>query len=91
MTNANIIQLGSTDTFYGFVVSSFSLGQIIGAPTLGALSTRRNPKIAMIVGLSFIIFGDMFYLLSPNEWTILVSRIISGFGTGLYYFGYRID
>lgn len=74
-------------TFLGWVVASYSLGQMIASPLFGLWSNhrpRREPLICSIfINLSANIYYAYVYLpKTENKYHMLMSRAFVGFGAG---------
>ncbi|CAD5230971.1 unnamed protein product [Bursaphelenchus okinawaensis] len=77
----------STVNFYGLVVSSYSLGQTVGAPIIGWWSSRLDSiKIPITLCLIVSFIGNLIYILaqlSSNyaKYFLLVARFVVGIGS----------
>lgn len=74
-------------TFLGWVVASYSLGQMIASPLFGLWSNhrpRREPLVCSIfINLSANIYYAYVYLpKTENKYHMLMSRAFVGFGAG---------
>lgn len=80
--------------FFGFVVSFFSIGQLISSPLFGLWASKmRYHKLPIIIALIILILGNLIYLylervdelttlISPKYW-MLLARFIMGTGAGI--------
>jgi len=75
--------------FMGFVIGAFSVGQIIGAPLWGYLTTKTSYLNTFLYSISARLLGNVLYALvhsiegtEAKKWTMLVSRVMVGFGAG---------
>ncbi|WP_294140198.1 MFS transporter AraJ [uncultured Sanguibacteroides sp.] len=68
----------------GHLISAYALGVCFGAPVL--ILTRKFPLKHILLGLvSVIMIGNICASLSPNYWTLMISRFISGLPHGAYF------
>lgn len=72
-----------SENFYGLVVASYSLGQIIGSPLFGWYSNKvKNVKSPIAMGLILSFVGNMIYvsaLIAPTslaKYFVLMGRFI---------------
>ena len=80
-------------SFFGWIVSAFSIGQLISSPLFGFWSSKSsNHKLPIIVCLLVGVLGNVvyFYLESVHaldfvspKWWMLFSRFIMGVGAGM--------
>lgn len=84
----------STD-FLGWIVSAFSVGQLIASPLFGYWANRINcHKIPIVTCLLITTAGNVLYMYlesfkyvdfaSPKVW-MMASRFIMGVGAGIYF------
>ncbi|CAF0817949.1 unnamed protein product [Brachionus calyciflorus] len=81
----------TTDTlFFGWIVSSFSIGQLLSSPVFGFWASRiTNHKIPILATMIITVIGNLLYMYlqdyddlkfgSPKIW-MLVARFIMGIG-----------
>jgi ceroid-lipofuscinosis MFS transporter 7 len=76
--------------FYGFVIASFSFGQMLASPAFGYWSQRtRSTKYPVVFGMLITSVGNALYALLPNiggaksKWFMLVARFFVGIGSGM--------
>ena len=70
----------------GFLVSSVSLGAILGALINGFIADSLGRKQTLIIcGLIFL-FGSIFCSVSPNMTILIISRMFTGFALGIASF-----
>lgn len=85
-----IIDVTTNTSFFGWIVSAFSVGQLLASPLFGFWANRiKCHKIPIIAALIVTIFGNFVYMYlesiqtikagSPKMW-MLVSRFIMGAG-----------
>ncbi|CAD5230801.1 unnamed protein product [Bursaphelenchus okinawaensis] len=76
----------STETFFGMVVATFSLGQMIAGPLFGLWSTKIGSVYVPIISCQFSMFiGNLIYFLaalwpSNQRFALLVGRTFVGIG-----------
>lgn len=68
----------------GHFISAYALGVCAGAPVL-VLARKRPLKNILLVLVALIMFGNLCAAISPNYWTLLVARFISGLPHGAYF------
>jgi multidrug resistance protein len=74
--------MGATGLIVGLLISTFSVAQLVSAPTWGKISDHFGRRPAVITGLlissaAYVVFG-----LAGTIWVLLVSRVIQGVGGG---------
>ncbi len=62
----------------GFLVTSFSLLQLLAVPVWGAVSDRYGRRPVLIVGLLGSAASYVLFALAGSYWALLVSRIVAG-------------
>ncbi|XP_044129466.1 major facilitator superfamily domain-containing protein 8 [Bufo gargarizans] len=78
----------STDTsFLGWVIASYSLGQMVASPLFGVWSNHRPRREPLVVSISILVVASCFYAYvhvpaSHNKYYMLISRALVGFGSG---------
>jgi DHA1 family arabinose polymer transporter-like MFS transporter len=68
----------------GHFISAYALGVCAGAPVL-VLARKRPLKNILLALVALIMFGNLCAAISPNYWTLLVARFISGLPHGAYF------
>ncbi|HLV41402.1 MAG TPA: MFS transporter [Brumimicrobium sp.] len=67
------------------LIGLYALGVVVGAPTLVILTANMAPKrVLLILMLLFFLFNGAFSM-APNEWSLYVSRFISGLPHGAFF------
>src|SRR5919112_751603 len=62
----------------GSVISAYSLGVVVGAPVIAALSARM-PRRALLVGLmAAFLVGNVLTAFAPGYRTLIVARFLTG-------------
>ncbi|HZI42640.1 MAG TPA: MFS transporter [Gemmatimonadaceae bacterium] len=74
--------MGATGFIVGLLISSFSVAQLVSAPTWGKVSDHFGRRPAVITGLlisaaAYVVFG-----LAGTLWLLLLSRVVQGVGGG---------
>lgn len=82
----NVAQdLGISIPQAGHFISAYAIGVCVGAPLITLIS-RARPLKQILLGLAMIyIIGNLFAALSPNYWTLLVMRFVSGLPHGAFF------
>jgi multidrug resistance protein len=62
----------------GFLVTSFSLLQLLAVPVWGAISDRYGRRPVLIVGLVGSAASYVLFALAGSYWALLLSRIVAG-------------
>lgn len=75
--HASVSQVGTT-------VTAYALGAVIGAPGLTALATRWPRKHLLLVAMALFTLGNAVVSLSDVLTPILVARLASGLGHGVF-------
>ena len=68
----------------GHFISAYALGVCVGAPIL-TLARRHPLKRILLVLVALIMVGNLCAAASPNYWTLLIARFISGLPHGAYF------
>ena len=75
--------LGLSESFYHYAISSFSIGEFLGAVIAG-ITTGRVPFWYSAMGaLLCHIVGFTLYATSVSGWMIIMARVLSGTFVGL--------
>ncbi|KAH7716128.1 Protein Y53G8AR.7 a [Aphelenchoides avenae] len=83
-----IVDRSTTETFFGYIVAIYSLGQIFSAPTFGYWSNQiKQVRLPLYVGLTLMFIGNLCYIMMeissvPKRFILLVGRCITGMGSG---------
>lgn len=79
---------GFSPLFSGFFLLIFPVVQLFVAPISGSLADRHDPFKITLVGLAIISFGQIFYVISGLNNTILIFAVgaaLAGLGNGLFH------
>jgi multidrug resistance protein len=74
--------LGAGGLVVGFLVSSFSVAQLLSAPVWGRFSDRYGRRPALMVGLTASAIAYVVFAYSNSIWLLFLSRIVQGAGGG---------
>ncbi|GCC33025.1 major facilitator superfamily domain-containing protein 8 isoform X1 [Chiloscyllium punctatum] len=74
-------------SFLGWVIATYSLGQMVASPLFGAWSNYRPRKEPLIVSIFInvaanVLYGYVHTFPSHNKYYMLLSRAFIGFGAG---------
>lgn len=77
-------------SFLGWVIASFSLGQMVASPIFGLWSNYRPRKEPLVVSIFISVAANCLYAYvhvpaSHNKYYMLVARGLVGFGAGNMY------
>ncbi|VDK84266.1 unnamed protein product [Cylicostephanus goldi] len=76
-----------SETFFGYIVAIYSLGQCIASPVFGYWSNRiKQVRAPTIFGFNMMLFGNLIYLFMdflPHGYgyTMAISRALVGIGS----------
>lgn len=73
--------VGGSKAFLGVLVASFSLGRMVSTVPLGYLSDKMSMRGVLVFCSCLQIIGNTGYALSENQWMLVISRVIVGFGS----------
>uniref|UniRef100_A0A8C5M550 Major facilitator superfamily domain containing 8 n=1 Tax=Leptobrachium leishanense TaxID=445787 RepID=A0A8C5M550_9ANUR len=81
------IDASAGTSFLGWVIASFSLGQMLSSPLFGFWSNHRPRREPLVVSISIMIAGSVLYAYvhvpaSHNKYYMLIARALVGFGSG---------
>lgn len=69
----------------GHFIAIYALGVVVGAPLLTLVSQKMTPKkVLVLLMLWFTVFNTLSSF-SPNYWTMLVMRFLSGLPHGAFF------
>ncbi|CAF3327467.1 unnamed protein product [Rotaria sp. Silwood1] len=83
------VDLYADATFLGWLVASFSLGQLIASPIIGYIANRtNNNKLPLVISTALIVVANLLYayiqsinnFVFSNKWWIMLARFIMGIG-----------
>jgi multidrug resistance protein len=75
-------RMGATGLAIGFILASFSIGQLVSAPTWGRFSDRYGRRPAIILGLIVSVAAYLVFAYAGSLALLLVSRFVQGIGAG---------
>lgn len=79
---------GFSPLFSGFFLLIFPVVQLFIAPISGNLADKHDPFKITLIGLAIISFGQIFYVVSGLNNTILIFAVgaaLAGLGNGLFH------
>lgn len=79
---------GFSPLFSGFFLLIFPVVQLFVAPISGNLADKHNPFKITLIGLAIISFGQIFYVISGLNNTVLIFAVgaaLAGLGNGLFH------
>ena len=77
--------LGVTIPEAGHLISAYALGVCFGAPLTVVVARTRPLKHILLALVGLIIIGNTCAALSPNYWTLMVMRFVSGLPHGAFF------
>uniref|UniRef100_A0A914CWT7 Major facilitator superfamily (MFS) profile domain-containing protein n=1 Tax=Acrobeloides nanus TaxID=290746 RepID=A0A914CWT7_9BILA len=83
-----ILDSSANETFFGYIIAIYSLGQIFSSPTFGYWSNRiKQVRLPLFSGLALMFIGNALYIVLelvtfPRKYLMLVCRCITGMGSG---------
>jgi DHA1 family inner membrane transport protein len=69
----------------GYIISSYAVGVVVGAPTLTALSVRFQRKHALIALMALFTVGHVAIALAPTYGALVAARCVTGLAHGAYF------
>jgi len=69
----------------GLLVSAYAIGVTLGAPVMTLLFARFGKRAALIALMAIFTVGNLMSALSPDYWTLLVSRIVTSLNHGAFF------
>ena len=82
----------ATTKFLGWVVASFSFGQLVASPIFGLWADVRPTREPLVAAFAFnIVFSLLYSYLGAfgsgvAGWVMIASRFLMGFGAGVWVF-----
>lgn len=79
---------GFSPLFSGFFLLIFPVVQLFVAPISGNLADKHDPFKITLIGLTIISFGQIFYVISGLNNTVLIFAVgaaLAGLGNGLFH------
>ena len=85
------IDHSASKSFLGFIVASFSFGQLVTSPLIGMWSNYRPIKEPLIITLLISTGGYLMYAYAgafehAGKWVLITSRFIMGLAAGKYVY-----
>lgn len=75
-------EFGANGLILGFLVSSFSIAQLLSAPVWGRFSDRYGRRPALLIGLFASAIAFVVFAFADSLWLLFVSRLVQGAGGG---------
>ncbi len=75
-------RMGATGLTVGVILASFSIGQLVSAPSWGRFSDRYGRRPAIILGLVVSVAAYLVFAYAGSLTLLLVSRFVQGIGAG---------
>ncbi|MDT1062627.1 MFS transporter [Paracoccus sp. CPCC 101403] len=69
----------------GLLVSAYAIGVMVGAPVMTLLFARFGKRAALIALMGIFTVGNLMSALSPDYWTLLLSRIVTSLNHGAFF------
>ncbi|XP_038078834.1 major facilitator superfamily domain-containing protein 8-like [Patiria miniata] len=83
--NLYLSQLDGDATFFGIVMSAYSLTGMLAAPLYGLVQDRfRRTQLIILFSILWPIGGSFLYFYGGSKYVLLGSRLISGVGAGAF-------
>ncbi len=76
------LHMKATPFVIGWILSSFSVAQLLSAPLWGKVSDRYGRRPALIIGLAASAAAYVVFGLATAVWLLFASRVIQGAGGG---------
>ena len=81
-TNDGFTDVGARDRWVGIVLASYTLGQFLLTPVLGAVSDSYGRRPVLILGLLSNTVFLIAFGLATSLWMALLARFLAGAGNG---------
>lgn len=69
----------------GLLVSAYAMGVMAGAPVMTLLFARFGKRTALMALMAIFTLGNIMSALSPDYWTLLVSRVVTSLNHGAFF------
>ncbi len=69
----------------GLLVSAYATGVMVGAPVMTLLFSRWGKRTALMALMVIFTFGNLLSALSPDYWTLLLSRVVTSLNHGAFF------
>lgn len=69
----------------GLLVSAYAIGVMVGAPVMTLLFSRFGKRTALIALMAIFTLGNILSALSPDYWTLLLSRVVTSLNHGAFF------
>lgn len=75
-------RMGATGLAVGLILASFSIGQLVSAPSWGRFSDRYGRRPAILLGLIVSVVAYLVFAFASSLSLLLLSRFVQGIGAG---------
>ncbi|WP_342648790.1 MFS transporter [Pseudomonas sp. REB1044] len=69
----------------GMLVTAYAIGVMVGAPIMTLLFSRFGKRAALMLLMSIFTVGNLLSALSPDYYTLLISRLITSLNHGAFF------
>ena len=69
----------------GMLVTAYAVGVMVGAPIMTLLFSRFGKRAALMLLMSIFTVGNLLSALSPDYYTLLISRLITSLNHGAFF------
>jgi MFS family permease len=76
------LEMKASPLVIGFIISSFSVAQLLSSPLWGRVSDRYGRRPALLIGLAASSIAYAVFGLADSVWLLFASRLIQGAGGG---------
>jgi DHA1 family inner membrane transport protein len=77
--------LGVSISAAGLLISGYALGVVVGAPILGAISSRWSRKTLLLALMVVFTVGNLACALAPDYWTLMAARVLTAFAHASFF------
>jgi DHA1 family inner membrane transport protein len=77
--------LGVSISAAGLLISGYALGVVVGAPLLGALTSRLPRKTLLLALMVVFTVGNLACALAPDYWTLMAARVLTAFAHASFF------
>ena len=75
--------LGKSEFFYSWMITVYSIGEVILAPVAGYSAKWIPYWYLLLVGIISHTFGYLLYSVATNGWVMLLARFLAGAYSGI--------
>jgi len=77
--------LGVSISAAGLLITGYALGVVVGAPLLGALTSRWRRKTLLLALMVVFTLGNLACALAPDYWTLMAARVLTAFAHASFF------